>query len=145
MKTSNIKYGLGIAAIMILYFLALKLIGLHEYPVFSAMNGVFIGAGIFYAMRDYKRKAQNFKYQDGFQHGLLTGGIATVVFGIFMALYIFQFDEVFAHAILDSWGLNYNKGGLALIISLFIMGFATSFVLTLAFMQLLKESWNQKK
>lgn len=145
MKSTLFKYGLGIAAIMIAYFLVLKLLGLHQYPVFSAMNGVFIGGGIFYAMKSYKRSAQNFRYQDGFQRGLLTGGIATVIFGIFMAVYIFQIDKVFAQAILDSWGLTYNKGGLALIISLFIMGFATSFVLTLAFMQLLKESWNQPK
>lgn len=129
---------------MIAYFLLLKLIGLHQYPVFSAMNGVFIGGGIFYAMRDFKRKSSTFEYSDGFKQGLITGVVATIIFGSFMAVYIFQIDTVFAHSILDSWGLNYNKGGLALIMSLFIMGFATSFVLTLSFMQLLKESWNQK-
>lgn len=144
MKGSSIKYGVAIAIIMIAYFLILKLIGLHEYPVFSAMNGVFIGGGIFYAMRAFKRSSDSFDYGEGFKFGLITGGAATIVFGCFMAIYIFQIDTVFAHSILDSWGLTYNKGGLALIISLIIMGFATSFILTLSFMQLLKESWNQK-
>jgi hypothetical protein len=144
MKNSSVKYGVSIAVIMIAYFWILKLIGLHQYPVFSAMNGVFIGGGIFYAMRDFKRKSKVFEYSAGFKFGLLTGVVATIVFGVFMAVYIFQIDTVWAHSILDSWGLNYNKGGLALIISLFIMGFATTFVLTLSFMQLLKESWNQK-
>ena len=144
MKSSSLKYGVSIAVIMIAYFWILKLVGLHHYPVFSAMNGVFIGAGIFYAMRDFKRKSEVFEYSAGFKFGLLTGGIATIVFSMFMAIYIFQIDTVWAHSILDSWGLNYNKGGLALIMSLFIMGFATTFILTLSFMQLLKESWNQK-
>ena len=136
-------YGTGTAAILIAYFLITKLIGLHEYPVLSAANGVFIGAGIFYAIRKYKRSVENFKYQDGFQLGLFTGGLATVIFSAFMAIYIFTMDTEFAHAILDSWNLNFNKGSLILIISLVIMGFSTTFVLTLSFMQLLKESWNQ--
>lgn len=137
------KYGIGIAAIMIGYFLLTKLVGWHQYPVLSALNGVFIGGGIFYALRSYKGVTENFKYQDGFQIGLMTGGLATVIFSIFMAVYIFQIDVQFAEAVLKSWNLDYNKGSLILIISLIIMGFSTSFVLTLAFMQLLKESWNQ--
>jgi len=137
------KYGLGIAIAMILYFLLTKMVGLHQYPVLSAMNGLFIGAGIFFALKSYKANTTSFKYQEGFQLGLFTGGLATVVFSVFMAVYIFQIDTQFAEAVLESWGLDYNKGSLILIISLVIMGFSTSFVLTLAFMQLLKESWNQ--
>ncbi|MEM7187053.1 MAG: DUF4199 domain-containing protein [Bacteroidota bacterium] len=137
------KYGLGIVIFMIGYFLLTKLIGWHQFPVLSALNGLFIGAGIFLALKKYKAESDGFKYQDGFQLGLFTGGLATIVFAIFMALYIFQIDTQFAQAVLDSWGLNYNKGSLILIISLVIMGFSTTFVLTLAFMQLLKESWNQ--
>lgn len=138
------KFGIGIAAIMIVYFLLTKLVGLHQYPVLSALNGLFIGGGIFFALKSYKANIISFKYQDGFQLGLWVGGLATIIFSIFMAVYIFQIDAQFAEAILESWGLTFNKGALILIISLVIMGFSTSFVLTLAFMQLLKESWNQK-
>lgn len=136
-------YGLGIAIVMIAYFLLTKLMGWHQYPVLSALNGVLIGAGLFFVLRKYKAQSDSFKYQDGFLLGLSTGGLATVVFAIFMAIYIFQIDTQFATAILESWGMDYNKGSLILIISLVIMGFSTTFVLTLAFMQLLKESWNQ--
>lgn len=138
------KYGIGIAVIMIAYFLLTKLVGLHQYPVLSAMNGLFIGAGIFFALKKYKAESTGFAYQDGFQLGLFTGGLATILFSIFMAVYIFQIDAQFAEAVLSSWGIDYNKGSLILVISLVIMGFSTSFVLTLAFMQLLKESWNPK-
>ncbi len=137
------KYGLGVAILMIAYFLLTKLVGWHQYPILSALNGLFIGGGIFFAVRDYKVGSEDFKYQDGFQLGLFTGGLATVIFAIFMAVYVFQIDTQFSKAVLDTWGLDYNKGSLIVIISLIIMGFSTSFVLTLAFMQLLKESWNQ--
>ncbi|NND62808.1 MAG: DUF4199 domain-containing protein [Flavobacteriaceae bacterium] len=138
------KYGIGVAVLLIAYFLLTKLVGLHQYPILSAMNGVFIGGGIFYAIKNYKASTSSFKYQDGFQTGLFTGGLATIIFSIFMAVYIFQIDTQFATAVLDSWNLNFNKGSLILVLSLIIMGFSTSFVLTLAFMQLLKDSWNQR-
>lgn len=143
MGTYYTKYGIGIAVVLILYFLLTKLVGLHQYPVLSALNGAIIGGGIFLAIRNYKRMSSSFEYQDGFQVGLFTGGLATILFSIFMAIYIFQIDTQFANAILDSWSINFNKGSLILVLSLVLMGFSTTFVLTLAFMQLLKESWNQ--
>ncbi|PQB05684.1 DUF4199 domain-containing protein [Aureitalea marina] len=144
MKKYYMKYGLGIAGALIAFFLLTKLVGLHQYPILSAFNGLIFGAGIFFALKDYKASSDSFKYQDGFQVGLFVGALATAIFTAFMAIYIHQIDTEFAKAILDSWGLNFNKGALIVILSLFIMGLSTTFVLTLAFMQLLKESWNQR-
>ena len=143
MKKHIITYGFGIAAALIVYFLLTKLVGLHKYPILSAFNAVIIGAGIFYALRSYKRASSNFRYQNGFQVGLFAGSLAAVLLAVFMACYIFMIDVQFASAVLDSWNMNFNKGSLILIISLTIMGISTTFVLTLAFMQLLKDSWNQ--
>lgn len=143
MRKYAITYGLGIAVALIIYFLLTKLVGLHKYPVLSAVNGVIIGAGLFYALRNYKRSVSDFRYQDGFQVGLFAGSLASILFALFMAVYIFMIDVQFAAAVLDSWNMNFNKGSLILIISLAIMGISTTFVLTLAFMQLLKDSWNQ--
>ncbi|MFT4847939.1 MAG: hypothetical protein ACI83B_000462 [Sediminicola sp.] len=145
MKSLAIKYSIGIALMLVAYFLLLKLIGLHNYPILSAFNGVIYGAGILLVIRRFKAENESFDYLNGFQLGLFTGAIATVMFSFFMALYIFQIDTQFANAILDSWGLKYNKGGLIIIVSLVMMGFSTTLVLTLAFMQLLKESWNTSK
>ncbi|MEZ4874374.1 MAG: DUF4199 domain-containing protein [Flavobacteriaceae bacterium] len=138
------KYGIGMALVLIFYFLITKLLGWHQYPILSSLNALIFGGGIFYAIRNYKRSASNFNYAEGFQVGLFSGGLATIIFSLFMAIYIFQLDDQFAEVILSSWNLNFNKGALALIVSLVIMGFSTTFVLTLAFMQLLKDSWNQK-
>ena len=139
------KYGIGIAFALVAYFLLLKWIGLHRFPILSAANGIIFGAGILFAIKKYKKESSTFAYEDGFLIGLFTGGLATILFSFFMALYIFQIDTQFATAILDSWDLNYNKGGLIIIVSLVMMGFSTTLVLTLAFMQLLKESWNTSK
>ena len=140
-----IRYGVVIAILLAAYFLISWAVGLHKYPIFSALNGVIFGWGILMAMKKYKASTDFFAYQDGFQVGLFTGGIATFLFAAFMAIFIFYIDAEFTQNILDSWDLNYNKGSLIIVVSLIMMGLSTTFVLTLAFMQLLKDSWNTAK
>ncbi|MDT0556439.1 DUF4199 domain-containing protein [Patiriisocius hiemis] len=137
-----IRYGVIISIVLIAYFLISKLIGLHQYPVFSAVNAVIFGFGILMAMKNFKSNQSEFKYQNGFQVGFFTGVFATIIFTAFMAVYVYMIDKEFSGAILDSYGLDYNKGSLIMLITLAIMGISTSLVLTLSFMQLLKESWN---
>jgi hypothetical protein len=138
------RYGIWIAAILIAYFLLLKLIGLHQYPVLSSVNGLIFGAGIYLALKKYSSRKNNFKYEKGFEVGLLSGGIASLLFTLFMAVYMYQIDNEFAAGILKSWNLEYNLGTLMLLLTILIMGFVTTLVLTLAYMQLLKKSWNTK-
>jgi hypothetical protein len=136
------RYGVIIAIILIAYFLLLKLVGLHQYPVLSAANGVIYGGGILLAMKKYKANSDSFKYEKGFEVGFLCGALASVIFTIFMAVYMYQLDTEFASRILESWKLDYDSGTFIVLITILIMGISTSLVLTLAFMQLLKESWN---
>lgn len=136
------RYGIWIAVIMIAYFLLLKLVGLHQYPVLSAVNGLIYGAGLYMAIKYYNSRKNKLKYEKGFEVGLLCGGIATIIFVIFMAIYMYQIDAEFAANIMEAWNLEYDMGTLMLLISILIMGFATTLVLTLSFMQLLKNSWN---
>jgi magnesium-transporting ATPase (P-type) len=144
MSKVYIRYGIAITVLLIVYFLLSKLVGLHHYPVFSSLNGVIFGAGILMAMKKYKSQHSRFKYEKGFQVGLFTGAIATIFFAVFMAVYMYQIDSEFSNNIIDSWKLNYESGTAMILASLVLMGFSTTFVLTLAFMQLLKESWNTK-
>jgi|SRR5690606_3072871 len=138
------RYGIGIAVILIAYFLLLKLIGLHQYPILSAVNGLIYGVGMFMAIKHYNSRKNKLKYEKGFQVGLLCGGIATVIFVIFMAIYMYQIDAEFSSNILEEWGEEYARGTLILLVMLVFMGFATTMVLTLTLMQLLKKSWNTK-
>ncbi|MCG2418069.1 DUF4199 domain-containing protein [Aequorivita sp. F47161] len=136
------RYGVWIAIALIAYFLLLKLIGFHQYPELSSINGLIFGFGIYIAMKKYATAENNFKYEKGFEVGLFTGGIASILFTIFMAIYMYQIDTEFAAGIMERWNLEYSLGTLMLILSVLIMSFATTIVLTLAFMQLLKKSWN---
>lgn len=135
-----IKYGLIIAFSLIVYFILMKLLGLHDNPLFSTLNAIFYGGGIWRAMQTYKRKADSFSYIDGFQIGFFSGAVATLVFTSFMAFYTLQINEVFANAVLDSWGLTYTNGVLVILVSMILMGLSTAMVLSLTFMQRLKSS-----
>ena len=136
------RYGIGIAVVLIAYFLLLKLFGLHQYPVLSAVNGLIYGGGMFMAIKHYNSRKSKLKYEKGFEVGLFCGGIATILFVAFMAIYMYQIDTEFAANILEGWGEQYERGTLILLVMLVFMGFATTMVLTLTFMQLLKKSWN---
>jgi hypothetical protein len=119
-------------------------VGLHQYPTFSIANGLIFAGGIYMALKKYSSREAAFKYEKGFEVGLFTGGIASILFTIFMAVYMYQIDGEFAANIMKSWGLDNDLGTLMLLLTVLIMGFVTTLVLTLAFMQLLKKSWNTK-
>lgn len=138
------RYGIWIAAILIVYFLILKLAGLHQYPILSALNGLIFGLGIYLALKKYKSQKNNFKFEKGFEVGLFSGGIASLLFTVFMAIYMYQIDSEFAVGILKTWGLEYELGTFMLLLTILIMGFVTTLIWTFAFMQLLKKSWNTK-
>lgn len=138
-------HGFGIAIALIVYFLVLKLMGLHHYPVLSSVNALFFGAGIYMALNNYRSKVPELKYEKGFELGMFTGGIASIVFTVFMALYMYQIDNEFAIAIMESWNMETDLGIAMLVMTILIMGIVTTLLLTFAFMQLLKRSWNTKE
>lgn len=137
-------YGIGIAVLLIVYFLILKLIGLHQYPVLSSINALIFGVGIYLALKKYRSKVSEIKYEKGFEAGLFTGGIASIIFTVFMALYMYQIDGEFATSIMESWNMETQLGTSMLVISILIMGLVTTLLLTFSFMQLFKRSWNPK-
>ncbi len=145
-STIPVKYGVSIAIVLIAYFLTLSLIGVQTNPVYSLGNGIFMAFGLFYAMKNYKiEKKDSFDYQKGFMVGLLTGFNATMLFTIFFAIYVTNINTSFLPEMLANWSSHYHVGVGIVVFVAAIMGFATTFVLTLSFMQLLKNSWNTKK
>lgn len=117
---------------------------MHEYPILSAVNALFFGAGIYFALKKYGEKVSEIKIEKGFEVGLFTGGIASIIFTVFMALYMYQIDVEFAKSIMSSWNLETSLGTSMLVISILIMGLVTTLLLTFSFMQLFKKSWNTK-
>ena len=145
-STIPVSYGTIIAIGLIVYFLLLSFVGVQTNPVFSLGNGVIVAVGLYYALRNYKReKGNGFEYQKGFMAGLLTGFNATILFTIFFAVYVTHLNTDFLPTMLENWSSHYHVGVGIVVFVAAIMGFATTFVLTLSFMQLFKESWNTKK
>ncbi|WP_299897720.1 DUF4199 domain-containing protein [uncultured Aquimarina sp.] len=145
-STIPVKYGVLIAIGLIAYFLLLSLVGAQTNPAFSLGNGFIVAYGLYRAMRDYKlEKGSQFEYQKGFMAGLFTGFNATLIFTIFFAIYVTNINTSFLPEMLANWSSHYHVGVGIVVFVAAIMGFATTFVLTLSFMQLFKESWNIKK
>lgn len=138
-----LKYGLYITASLIAYFLILRLFNLHENPWLRLFNGVFMSSGIYFAIKYYKLMSdKNFSYINGAKTALVTGFIATVLFTVFMAIYMFHIDVAFTKKLLGDWLSDYEAGANILLFIIFVEGLASTVVLALAFMQLFKNSRN---
>jgi len=138
-----IKYGIAISAGLIAYFLVLSLFDAHKNPFFSLFNGVIMAFGMYEAIKNYRLESgTKFKYQKGFMVGLFTGFNATMIFTIFFGIYSTELNPNFLNELLTMWRSDYDTSVGIILFVVAIMGFATSFVLTLAFMQLFKDSWN---
>lgn len=136
-------YGIFIAIALIAYFLLLSLFGLHVNPAYSIFNMVITGGGIFLAIKAYRdKKGGKFKYQKGFAAGVTAGFIATVLFTGFFALYTSELNPNFQDQLITMWETDWFVPIGMLIFTVALMGFATSFVVTLAIMQLYKPTWN---
>ncbi|HKL36089.1 MAG TPA: DUF4199 domain-containing protein [Salegentibacter sp.] len=141
-----IKYGFLIAIGLIAYFLILSLFEVHIYPLFSLFNGVIMAAGMWLALKAYRNtKGSKFKYQKGFMASLLTGFNATIVFTLFFALYSTELNPDFLGDLINMWRTDYGTEIGIVLFVVAVMGFATSLVITLAYMQLFKDSWNTKE
>ena len=138
-----LKYGLFIAISLIAYFLILRLVDLHENPWLRLFNGVAMCAGIYFAIKYYKlRSGGSFSYINGIKTALITGFIATSLFTAFMSIYMFHIDPAFTEKILGEWFESYGTGAGILVFIILIEGLASTVVLSLAFMQLFKKSYN---
>lgn len=146
MKSSSIplRYGIVLSVTLILYFLILSLFNLHTYVWFSFVNAVLTGGGIFLSIRDYKRKTDKFDYPRGISAGLKTGIAATLIFTLFFAIYATYINPGFIDLLVESWNmLPDSKRAFAQVIFVVgLMGFVSTFILTLVCMQLFKDSWN---
>jgi len=138
-----LRFGIAISGSLIGYFLLLALFDWHTNPVFSLFNGVITGFGIYEAIKYYKlEQGKNFAYSQAFIVGIVTGFVATIIFTAFFLLYATEINPEFLSKLLEVFSGDYNVGIGLVAFVVAIMGFATTVVLTLTFMQLFKTSRN---
>ncbi len=144
--TLPIRYGIVTSAVLIAYFLILSLMGKHTNVFYSLFNGVITAFGIYETIKYTKlRQGKGFNYGNGFTAGITTGFIATLLFTIFFAFYSTELNSTFLDELSKVWSKDYKNFQGIVFFTVAIMGFATTLILTLSFMQLFKSSNNQKK
>ncbi|WP_304136624.1 DUF4199 domain-containing protein [Mesonia mobilis] len=146
----SVKYGVGIGVVLILGFLLLSLFDLHLKPFFSAINIVIVGIGLYGAISTYKKGHKNdtlkkFTYQKGFRVGVVTGFISTIIFSVFFVIYSSNIEPDFVNKMLVDFNSGYEVGAATVSFIVFLMGLATTVVLSLALMQIMKDSWNTQQ
>lgn len=141
--TLPIRFGIATSGSLIAYFLILSLLELHTNVFYSLFNAVITGFGIYEAIKYYKvQEGSKFNYGTGFTTGLTTGGMATIVFTIFFVLYSTELNPGFLEILSTQWASEYESFEAIVFFVVAVMGFSTTVVLTLTFMQLFKKSNN---
>jgi hypothetical protein len=141
-----LRFGIATSGSLIAYFLILSLFDLHTNVFYSLFNAVITGFGIFEAIKYYKLElGKDFSYGKGFVAGVTVGFVATILFTIFFAFYSTEINTDFLMNLSTTFFQDFRNFEAIVFFTVAIMGFATSIVLTLAFMQLFKESNNPPK
>ncbi len=141
-----IRFGIATSGCLIAFFLILSLFDLHTNIFYSLFNGLITGFGIYEAIKFFRLKnPEGFGYGGGFMAGMVTGFVATLLFTLFFAFYSTEVNTAFLKELSQVWFKDYGSFEAIVFFTVAIMGFATTLVLTLSFMQLFKASNNMKK
>lgn len=91
----DIRYGLLITAGLIVYFLIMKSVGLIHVTELRAFNFLIMLGGLFLAFREFHETDINhqFNYMKALLFGLSTATIATLLFTVFVFLYVTVIDR----------------------------------------------------
>ena len=144
--TLPIRFGIAATGGLIAYFLVLALLNQHTNVFFSLFNGVITGFAIYEVIKYTKiQLGESFTYSKGFTNGIITGFVATLLFTIFFAVYSTELNTEFLQQLSEKWSNAYSNFNGIVFFTVAIMGFATTIVLTLSFMQLFKDSNNLRK
>ena len=136
-----IRFGIATSGCLIAYFLILSLFNLHTNVFFSVFNGIITGFGIYEAIKVFKMsEGMNFNYGKGFAAGLVTGGVATMLFTFFFTVYATEINTDFLPELSEAWAREFKNFEAIVFFTVAIMGFATTLVVTLAIMQLFKSN-----
>jgi hypothetical protein len=96
------NYGLRIATSLILFFLFMKLIGFGHHAELRLLNLVIITVGIYLALKKFKSThSDHLNYFRGLVMGVATGGIASLIFGAFLFVYM-KLDASMMQSIIEN-------------------------------------------
>lgn len=143
--TKVLFYAIGIAAALIIYFLILNALGLGASIYMSFFNAIITAGGMYMiTSRMFKEQGKNFEYMTGFLASVAAGFISTIIFTIFMAVYLLEINQELAAQLVSKISTIKGSGELSVLLFIALSGFATSLVAALVIMPVFKQSWNTK-
>ena len=96
------NYGIKITGALIAFFLLMKILDFHHHVELRLANLIFLSIGIYYALIKFKSShSDHINYFRGLITGAATGAVGSVLFAIFMFLYM-QFDKDLMQSIIDN-------------------------------------------
>jgi len=127
------NYGLRIAGSLIVFFLTMKLLGFGHMIELRLLNLVILTAGIYLALKKFKgTHSEHLNYFRGLITGVATGGVASLLFGVFLFLYM-KLDTGLMKTIIENepMGRYLNPYMVAFIVVLegFFSGLLVTFVI----------------
>ncbi len=127
------NYGLRIAVGLIVYFLLMKMIGLSHHVELRLLNLVILTIGIYLALKKFKQThTDHLNYFRGLIMGVAAGGIGSLIFGLFLFVYM-QLDANMMQSIIDNEPmghyLNAYMSAFIVVLEGFFSGLLVTFVL----------------
>jgi hypothetical protein len=127
------NYGLRIAGSLIVFFLTMKFLGFGHMIELRLLNLVILTAGIYLALKKFKGShSEHLNYFRGLITGVATGGVASLLFGVFLFLYM-KLDTDLMKTIIENepMGRYLNPYMVAFIVVLegFFSGLLVTFVI----------------
>lgn len=93
---TSLRYGLYTMGGLILYFLSMRLIGLHQIVELRAFNLIIMVFGVVYAINNFRKNHSGpFTYFKGIGLGTLTVSISVLGFALFLFIYLSFIDTAF--------------------------------------------------
>jgi len=93
------RYGLAIAAALMLFFLIMKVAGLSHHPELRLLNLLILVVGTYLALKKFKQTHQDrLNYFRALVTGVATGAVGSIVFAVILFLYM-QLDPALMQAI----------------------------------------------
>lgn len=122
-----------------IYFLILRTVGLHEVYALRDLNIIFLGTGIFLALRSYKKKTGSLPHSLAVKIGLRVTITAILLFSLFIYYYLTT-DQLFTNMLRNKLASSELTGvlgefmtpGVATLI-VCIEGFVSGSILTFLF------------
>ncbi|MDP5077943.1 MAG: hypothetical protein NWQ19_07605 [Nonlabens sp.] len=139
-------YAIGIAAALIIYFLILNALGLGGEIYMSFLNAVITTGGVYLLIRNtFRKEGKSFEYMNGFITAAAAGFISTIIFTVFMAIYLTEINTELAATMASKISTIKGSGEFEILLFIALSGFATSLVAALVIMPVFKQSWNTKQ